>query len=300
MSATPIADLQRWSADVARDPGSPAFVLLARAYRRQGQRDAALRLCLRGLERNPDHVDGHALLARLYLEAGDRRRAADEWSIVLRLDGEHFEAHRGMGFFLLESGDAAGARGHLEVAAELRPDDAAVAEALAFLAARAERRGAHSVPAQATEPAAAAEPSEPAAAAEPVSVPVSPGYGEPAELFARLEAEPPFLGALVVDTRGLVLGGRLARDAEASGRGDALAAVLGGAIEEASRAAFHMELGGWRGILLETESALVHLAPLAEGLALVVLARRDAPPAWVLRAAERAGRIARTFLETMP
>jgi predicted regulator of Ras-like GTPase activity (Roadblock/LC7/MglB family) len=104
-----------------------------------------------------------------------------------------------------------------------------------------------------------------------------------------------------VDARGLVLGGRLSGGgADAAARGEALAAVLGGAIEEAARAAFHMELGGWRGVLLETETAVLHLAPLAEGLALVVLARKDAPPAWVLRTAERAGRSARSFLETMP
>ena len=80
------AELQRWSEEVARDPGAPAFVPLADAYRRQGQRQAALRVLLRGLERRPGYIPGHLLLARLYLEEGDGRRAADEWAAVLAVD----------------------------------------------------------------------------------------------------------------------------------------------------------------------------------------------------------------------
>ena len=86
------ADLQRWSDEVARDPRSLAFLPLARAYRRQGLHDAALQLCLRGLEAYPEHVEAHGVLALLHLEAGDHQKAADEWSIVLRYDPDNFEA----------------------------------------------------------------------------------------------------------------------------------------------------------------------------------------------------------------
>ncbi|MBI3081484.1 MAG: tetratricopeptide repeat protein, partial [Gemmatimonadetes bacterium] len=114
-------DLQRLSQEVARDPASLAFLPLARAYRRQGQREAALRLCLRGLERHPTHVEAHTLLALLYLEAGDRERAFDEWATALRFDPENFDAHRGMGFLCLERGEYNAACWHLERAAEQRP-----------------------------------------------------------------------------------------------------------------------------------------------------------------------------------
>ena len=49
--------MQRWSEEVARDPRSLAFLPLARAYRKQGLRDASLQLCLRGLEA-PDAISG--------------------------------------------------------------------------------------------------------------------------------------------------------------------------------------------------------------------------------------------------
>ncbi len=136
MNGPAVADLQRWSAEVARDPASPAFVPLARAFRRQGRREAALRICLRGLEHNPSHIEAHLLLGLLYLDGGDRERACDEWGIVLRLEPDNFDAHRGMGFVYLERGDYALARRHLERAAAVRPQEAAVREALSFLRER--------------------------------------------------------------------------------------------------------------------------------------------------------------------
>src|SRR5690606_3740646 len=135
MSDAGTLDLQRWSEEVARNPASPAFLSLARAYRRQGQRDAALHICLRALEREPTHVEGLALVALLYLESGDREKASDAWAAVLRLDPEHFEAHRGLGFVYLERRDYEAAKRHLEQAAAARPDDPAVRDALALATA---------------------------------------------------------------------------------------------------------------------------------------------------------------------
>jgi hypothetical protein len=132
------ADLQRWSEEVARDPASLAFLPLARAYRRQGLRDAARQLCVRGLEHYPNHAEAHSLLALLYLESGDRARAADEWSMVLRMDPDHFEALRGIGFCYLEQDQLSRARQALERAALLRPMDAMVQEALLLLGTRQE------------------------------------------------------------------------------------------------------------------------------------------------------------------
>src|SRR5512140_1854791 len=151
MNGPAAADLQRWSAEVARDPASPAFVPLARAFRRQGRRDAALRVCLRGLEHNPSHIDAHLLLGLLYLDGGDRERACDEWGIVLRLEPDNFDAHRGMGFVYLERGDYTLARRHLERAAAVR-------EALSFVRERAARQAAAGAQAQ-----PAARPAQPVA-----------------------------------------------------------------------------------------------------------------------------------------
>src|SRR5690606_41554724 len=100
-SGPAIADLQRLSEEVARDPGSSSFLPLADAYRRLGKTQAALRVCLRGLERSPGHVEGHLLLARLYLALGDRERAADAWAVAARLAPDTSDAPPPLGIIHL-------------------------------------------------------------------------------------------------------------------------------------------------------------------------------------------------------
>ena len=131
-SAAP-ADLQRWSDDVARDAGSLSFLPLARAYRRQGRRDAALRICLRGLAHHPDNVEAHSLLAVLYFESGQRVKAYDEWSIVLHIEPDNFDALRGMGFYYLEQEKYDAAKRLLALAASIKQNDPTVSEGLRII-----------------------------------------------------------------------------------------------------------------------------------------------------------------------
>lgn len=272
MSNAALADLHRWSEEVARDPASPAFLPLARAYRRQGRRDAAVRLCLRALERQPEHVEGHALLALLYLEAGDRQRACDEWAVVLTLDPDHFEAHRGMGYAALERGDLTAASRHLEKAAASRPDDPAVQGALRLLHERLA-----------------------AADATVVDQGGAASVRDASSVFEPLLGDSSFLGALVLDTHGLVLAGTLAEGGTT--RAEALGAVLGIAVGEAVRLGEHVGLGDWRGILLETTDATLHVAPLGGDLVVLVVAVPGAPAGWMLRVAARAEELARDYVE---
>ncbi|HUE77576.1 MAG TPA: tetratricopeptide repeat protein [Longimicrobiales bacterium] len=267
-------DLQRWSRDVAEDPGSPSFVPLARAYRRQGQRQAALNVTLRGLERNPEHVEGHALLALLYVDVGERQKAGDEWDTMLRLDPENFDARRGLGFLALERGDLEAARIHLGMAARARAGDPSVGQALDVLM----RREAAN------------------AGREEVGPGLKSGDGatDPVRLFDPLARETPFLGALLLDHRGLVVAGAL--NAATVGDGEALGALLTPAVDEARRTVALLDLGSWEGMLLDCDAAALHVAPAGNGV-LVVAARNDAPAGWVVRTAARARELARPFLE---
>lgn len=329
MKLPPQADLQRWSEEVARDPRSLAFLPLARAYRKQGLRAASLQLCMRGLEAHPAHVEGHGLLAMLYLDDGDHQRAADEWSIVLRVDPDNFEALRGMGFCYLEQDRLSRARQMLERAALLRPADPTVQEALRVLGTRQEiaEKGLAPSPdvafsddpwaasdgapvfmfapggtdtaeepaADATTPAAGRPEPAPRQAPAPAVPVTGPLPLDPTLLFDDLLSAGPLLGALLVDVNGLVLAGRLTE----AMRGDAavLGAVLGGAIGEATRTAHHLALGTWRGILLDSQHALLHLAPAGSNAVMVLAARRDAPAGWVLRASAHAIGQAQQYME---
>lgn len=295
------ADLQRWSDEVARDPASLAFLPLARAYRRMGQRPAALQLCLRGLRHYPSHVEAHGLLALLYLENDQRQHAADEWSVVLRLDPDNFEALRGLGFSYLEQDQLSRARQTLERAAALRPADPAVQEALRLLGNRQGHLGHDASESDPDASHAEREPHAAVRAAAPgveedggqaVAAPARPA-ADPTQLFAELGPASAVHGALLLDAHGLVLAGSLGGAADAA----ALGAILGGAIAEAVRTANHLALGEWRGILLESERALVHLAPVGGNATVLLAARPDAPTGWVLRVAEQARALGSRYLE---
>lgn len=276
-------DLQRWSREVAEDPGAPSFVRLARAYRRQGRVAAARDVVMAGLAVNPEHVDAHALLALLHIEEGDREQARDEWETVLRLDPESFDASRGLGFLALERGDLGAARRHLDRAAEARPDDPAVSQARQVL----EGRESQAPVAESQAPVAEPEPRAGAGAGAGKG-------GDPTSLFAALAGDSPFRGALLFDDQGLVLAGRL-EDAERPD--DLLGALLNTVVAEAGRTTDLLRLGHWREMLLETAEAALHIGALDGGAVVVVVAERGAPAGWVVRVAGRARGLADRFLE---
>lgn len=124
--------IRRWQEEVSRDPGSPAFLPLAEVYRKEGRLAVALRLCIRGLERNPDHVEAHVLLGRVYRELGELEPACDELDIALRLDPEHRPARRALGYLFLERRRWSDAVRHLEIAADHDRHDPRLASALAL------------------------------------------------------------------------------------------------------------------------------------------------------------------------
>jgi tetratricopeptide (TPR) repeat protein len=334
------ADLQRWSEDVARDPASLSFLPLARAYRKQGRRDIALKLCLRGLEQHPTFVEGHALLAMIYFETGQRAKAYDEWSMVQQLEPTNFEALRGMGFFHLEKGDDPSALRSLQRAAALRPDDPTVKEALKLVHERnrtaapsthlLDRDPWEETPTRAPESSAERFAPPPRTHSEPTLAPAAPPPAppkravpdlrmraaqpapRPTEIASFEQSRPAPLSADRRDcsirslptarssercfwTQGLVLAGTLA--GESGRKAEELGAILGGALEEATRTVAHLELGSWRGILLESEHALIQVLPVRADMVVLVAAKRETPTGWMTRSAGQAAQLARRFLE---
>jgi predicted regulator of Ras-like GTPase activity (Roadblock/LC7/MglB family) len=287
-------NIQRWSREVAEDPGAPPFVRLARAYRRQGRRGAARDIVVRGLARNPEHLEGHSLLALMHVEEGDPLRARDEWETVLRLEPGHFDACRGLGFLALERREFHAARRHLEAAARARPADSTVAQALQVLDQKT---------------AAAAPPPDPGPppgdhAETPAETPSGAGSAadaapwEPDHLFRPLDGEPCFAGALILDAHGMVLAGALAEEGEDSGA--LLGALLDGVVAEAGRTTDLVQLGAWQELMVECEKATMHVAPLDDGAVVVSKLRPRTPAGWVVRLAATARGLARRFMEVAP
>lgn len=271
MSTPTPAQVRQWVEEVARDPDTLAWLPLAEVYHREGRRDAALRLCLRGLERHPTHVGAHHLLGLLYREGGDPVKAFDEWDIALRLDPEHPGARREIGLLCAERGEWEAAARHLERAAAAAPGDAEVGEALARARART-----------------APPPAEGNGAAPPASA------WEAAQAeFRGLSAERGVMGAVLLDEHGLVVAGEMR--VGGADRAPEVAAALRGASPEAERALRHLGMGAWEGILLETPETVVRIAPVGESM-LAVAAGREVPTGWVVRMAARARAVAERLL----
>lgn len=333
MSATPM-QVRQWSEQVAADPASLAFLPLARAYRDQGRHDAALKLCIRGLEKHPDNVDAHYLLGLLYREGGDGLKAFDEWDIALALDPDHAGSRREIGLIAHARGDHALAVRHLEKSLSNDAFDEEVRDALEDAWAKSKERGSSSpAPEPSARPAlpSPAAPAPPAAPVPPVRTemapertqtppPAAPAASASASTVSAVpaaaapaptgSADGTHFDAVVGEfdalsaERGIVgavllddQGFVLAGQMVVGGvdRGPEVAAVLSGASSEAGRALAHLGLGAWKGILVETPEAVVRLAPTGDGM-IAVAGRREVPTGWTLRVAARARDAALRFL----
>jgi tetratricopeptide (TPR) repeat protein len=134
--------VRRLQAEVARDPGSLAFVPLADLYRVQGRLDIARRVCVRGLHRHPTHVEAHYVLGRIYRDAADVEKAYDEWDIALRLDPLDLASRRAIAFLCIERGNLEEAERHVRQALALDPDDPRLRRALRIVEGGGRKNGA--------------------------------------------------------------------------------------------------------------------------------------------------------------
>ena len=281
-------DVGRWSDELARDPASLAFLPLGETLRRQGQLDLALKIAVRGLERHSHNADAHDLLARIAVDRRELQRAFDEWDAVLRLSPSHLGALKGMAFVRFQQGNTADAEKYLQRAAE-QGGDAEVAAALANLRRagtapptppprKHSDNGAHTqLPAAVSVPNAAMRPDDPRA------------------LFADILGEHEQT-ALLLDDQGLVLAGIYVGE-DGSDVGAEVGAELSGVTDAARRATRHLEIGDWKSIVLETEVAVVTMAPCAGDGLLLVAASKATPLGLVRRVLDRCLERARRWLD---
>lgn len=283
--------ITRWSADLARDPGSLAFLPLAEALRRQRRLDDALRVALRGLERHPYLADAHDLLARIAVDHQDEARARDEWEMALRIDPDHLSSLKGLGFLAFRRRDYATAERLLRAARARDPRDPGLEQAYQRVehalanGANGRTNGHH------------------AAMPAPVVTAASPAPGVPTDRSAQAARAlfAPLLGdadrtALLLDRDGLVIAGTYV-DEHGHEVGDEIGAQLAGLADEAARALTHLSLGTWESLVVEAPHASVALGPVAERAIVLVAAARDTQIGFVRRLLDRARRRAGQWLE---
>jgi predicted regulator of Ras-like GTPase activity (Roadblock/LC7/MglB family) len=267
-------EIRRLSEELARDPASPVYLQLGEALRKGGELDLALKVALRGLERHPHDADSHDLLARIAVDRGELERAFDEWDMVRRIAPAHLGARKGMGYVLFKQGRFAEAQTYLSEASELDGNDETVATALAMVRVKLRGdQGDHGGRRDTAEHPARPDPVDPAEPLDPLS------------LFSDLTADGEHT-ALLLDATGLVMAGTyLTRD----GRDVAqeIGAELSGISDEARRAMRHLALGDWSSLTVETDAAVVAMAPMRDDAVLLVAASKAMPLGLVHRVLER-------------
>lgn len=311
--------IRRLSDELAQDPQSLAFLELGETLRQQGERDLALKVALKGLERHPHHADAHDLLARLHVDAGELERAYDEWDMVVRLSPNHVGAQQGMGYVRFQQGRLAEAEVHLSAAASLDPNDERNLSALEYVRIARIDAGEVSegdpmnsrlmstqempviIPEAAPPPAAAAV--HPTAVTPQSITPQSSavqsmasgaGNVHPAAVFHDLLAGGD-QAAILLDSEGLVLAGAYP-GADGHDVAEEVGAGLSGVSEEAERAMRHLGMGAWTSLVFETEGATLAMAPGPDGGLMLVAASRATPLGFVRRLLERAGDRARAWI----
>ncbi|HZI40572.1 MAG TPA: tetratricopeptide repeat protein, partial [Gemmatimonadaceae bacterium] len=282
-------DVRRWSDELARDPASLVFLPLGETLRRQGQLDLALKIAMRGLERHSHNPDAHDLLARIAVDRGELQRAFDEWDMVLRLTPDHVGALKGMAFVRFQQGNTPEAEQYLQRATEKNGGgDAEVAAALANM--RGAGRGKRAAGGGARD---ASESNAHSGSPLPRPAPLTPHPA--AALFADILGDHEQT-ALLLDDQGLVLAG-IYVDGNGDDVGDEVGAELSGVTDSARRATRHLDIGEWRAIILETEVAVVTMAPSKSDGLLVVAASKATPLGLVRRVLDRCLERARQWLE---
>lgn len=276
-------DVSRLSDELARDPASLVFVPLGEALRRRGQRDLALRVAVRGLERHPHLADGHDLLARIAVDRGELQRAFDEWDMVLRLAPGHAGALRGMGFVCFQQGRLEEAERYLGAAAAAAPGDEGIIQALANVRAARAR----------VEPTVGVSAGQ--SAGDP-TLETSNAPGHEPTLAPHESHDERFLfvdvlsdadqTALLLDRDGLVLGGAYL-DHDGNDVAQEVGAELSGVTDAARRATRHLALGDWTSIVFETEVAVVAMAPSPDDGLLLLATSRATPLGLVRRLLDR-------------
>jgi tetratricopeptide (TPR) repeat protein len=275
-------DIRALTARMADEPGSLAFLELAEALRRRGQIEAAYKVARGGLARYPGLADAHDLMARVVSDQGDLAGAFDAWSSALQLDPMRTSALKGIAFLYFRAGDKAAALEHLQRAMDVDPDDRSIPQALARIGG--EVRAEEPRPAPMPEPA-------PAATVPAATQQAGPGAGA---LFDGMEGGEQ--GLLLIDANGLRLGGRL-EGRDGGELGDRVAAHLAGVAREAGRATRLLGLGSWHAIAVESPDGHLVLAQPTPDTVLLAAREPSLPMGWVTMLAERAARVARTWLD---
>ncbi|MFP4418484.1 MAG: tetratricopeptide repeat protein [Chitinispirillaceae bacterium] len=86
MASQADAVIEKLEERLLSNPGSHVFPRVADSYRKQGDIEHAIEICITGIEHQPDSVTGRLILGRCYLEQENFDSAVKEFKEICRLD----------------------------------------------------------------------------------------------------------------------------------------------------------------------------------------------------------------------
>ena len=114
------------------------YFLLGNAYGESGDLDKAAESYRSALQINPDLTKAQAQLGRVLLMQKNFAKAENQFGEVLRLDYENVDAHTGLGYALAAQEKYVEAETEYAIALQLKPNNAAIREALMLTTRKAE------------------------------------------------------------------------------------------------------------------------------------------------------------------
>lgn len=287
-------DIRAMSDALAAEPSSLVFLPLGEALLTRGEYSHAQRVAQRGAARHANRADAHDLVARIALAQGDTERAQAAWETVLELAPNFGTAHRGLGFIHHRAGRPEQALAHLEAALADDPRDESVLAAIAAVrSAMPEAAEPEAAEPEAADASHMRTSDQPEDRPEPRSSAPQPS---PATVFDEILGDTAQV-ALLLESDGVVAAGRY-ETADGTDLGAIIGAHLSGVSDEAERAMRHFGLGRWTRLVIETEAAVVAMAPVGAPVVLVA-APREVPLGFARRTLDRCIVAARAWLGQM-
>jgi TolA protein len=124
------AEIKELTKKLEQSPDSMVFVQLADAYRRSGDLEKCVEICVQGLERHPTYTTARTILGRAYLDLGKLDEAAGEFKKIEASDPENIVAQRMLGQIFMQKGLYAEAIVRHQKVLALDPDDGSAQELL--------------------------------------------------------------------------------------------------------------------------------------------------------------------------
>lgn len=266
------------------DPNSQIFAALAEAYRKKGDLDTAFRICQNGLRVHPSYGSAHIVMAKINLDRGLYDWAEAEVEKARQLDGNSRAIELLLAEIYIYKGEFNRAIQLLKKLHESDPTNEHITRLLdiAERIPREQQAAMRASPpsAPAAKPAAV-PPDRPEEPVQKPAVEADKRREEPAaeeqdgplsakEILNRAVTIPEVVGALFINSEGLVLEAEWGLDMDAATCGAVMADIDLFLTQELVKASF----GQCATILIETDAQVFYMRRVAQGSFLFVASAR--------------------------